>query len=296
MHIGTYVSSVSQKFNSIARNLIQAPASDLFSEHFHLLLIFSASGEASIVGTIWPKVLEEINQKFAQNNGVPTMINELKEFVERSLSTTSDARLLRSRFHLSETEATEDSSLAQEHQFHLCDLQECPACTSVDLPSLETIIKEPCSDVNLTAAVNFKVKMEKELNLLSLQEKKCTSTYDWLAKCFETVTGNISDDLDILTITFDEDLTQIVFEIDERLSSYLDEHSEAPLTGVYHYALSCRTGNDKVSVFYKLLKILECFIQPFSPFFMKAFNSPSILTADTFLFKIYTNYKHAKIV
>jgi hypothetical protein len=275
MYVGTYVSSVNQKLNSIAKNLIQAPASDLYSEHFHLLLIFSASGEASIVGTIWPKVLEEINLKVALNKGVPTMIKELKEFVERSLATTCDARLLRSRFYLSETEAAEVSSLAKEHQFHLCDTKECSACSSVDLPSLETIIKESCSDKNWTAAVKFKVKMENHLNLLSLPEKKCTSTFDWLDKCFETVTGDISDDLDILTVTFHEDLTQLVFEIDERLSSYLEEYSEAPLTGVYHYAISCSSGNDKVSVVYKRIKILECFIQPFSPFFMKACNSSS---------------------
>ena len=276
LHVGTYVSSVNQKLNSIAKNIIQAPASDLFSEHFHLLLIFSTSGEASIVGTIWPKVLEEVNEKFAINKGVPTMIQELQEFVERSLSTTTDARLLRSRFHLSEAEATEVSSLAQEHQFHICDSKECSPCSSADLPSLETIIKTNCSDSNWTAAVNFKVKMEKELNLLSLLEKRTLSTHDWLDKCFETVTGNISDDLDILTITFDEDLTQIVFKIDERLSSYLDEYSELPLTGVYHYALSCSSGKEKVSVVYKRMKILECYIQPFSPFFMKAFNSSSV--------------------
>ena len=273
-HIGTYVSSVHQKLISFAKNIVEAPASELFSENYHLPLIFDSSGKASIVGCIWPAALDKVNLDFAMNTGRLTKKNELKECVERSISTSSDPRLLRSSFHLSEVEANEVSILVKEHQFHICDFNDCSTCTDCDLPSVDTILKECCSDVNLLASKKFKVIMKNKLNSMTLQEKKSTSTFDWLEKVWETVTGEINDNCDVLSISFDEEQDDLIFEIDDRLALLLKEYSQSPLTGAYHYAISCSSVHDEVQVVLKRLRIVDCFTQPFNPLLIKACNSP----------------------
>ena len=292
-HIGTYVFSVHQKLMSF-QNIVQAPASELFSENFHLMLVFDLNGLASILGCIWPVELETINLELAENMGKLEKKSDLIEFIERNVSVSSDERVLRSTFHLSEIEAKRLSDLVKEFQFHLCEERNCQTCSSTELPSLETIVKDSCSKTNLEAAGKMKILMSFQLKSLSVQLKKTMSTFDWLDKVWETVSGEISDDREYLIVSFESE-EDIVFEIDDGLTSYLDEYSESPLTGVYHYALSHTSKSDESQIVLKRLRILDCYNKSFNPLILKACSSPVSVTVDN-NFQPFEKvlYKHRK--
>ena len=277
-YVGTYVSSIHQKLISFVRCIVEAPASGLFSENYHLMLVFNLAGQASIIGCIWPDALEEINLDLAENDGDMTMTDKFIEFVSQNISSTSDQRVLRSSFKLSEKEAKAVSELVQQHQFHVCDAEvnDCSLCSSADLPSLDTTMKECCSKLNLQAAEKFKERMKKKLEELTSQEKRTLSTWNWLEQAWLKVNGDISEGLEFLTISFHEDEEEVVFEIDERLTNLLEEYGQSPLTAAYQYAITCCAKLGGVEVVLKRLWIADCYTQPFNPFFLKT-NSPSVV-------------------
>ena len=268
--VGTYVSSIHQKFISFARCIVEAPSSGLYSQNYHLMLVFDKNGVASIIGCLWPEALDDINMDIAEHGGDITKKRELIDFVEKNISSTSDERLLRSSFNLSEEEAKVLSELALECQLHVCDKgEECLSCSSVELPSLETTVKESCSKTNLEASKAFLTIMMEELKSLTIQEKRTLSTLKWLEKVWRNVTGQICNRFETLTITFDEEVA-FAFEIDEHLTLYLDKFSESPLTAAYQYALSCCSNFERIQVVLQRLWIMDCYIQPFNPLFLKS--------------------------
>ena len=274
--IGTYVSSIHLKLNAFCRSVIQAPASGLYSENFHLLLIFDTRGQASIVGCIWPRALEEINFELAQQHDEIGKQVELVQFVERNISTSTDPRLIRSDFSLSDEEANTLGKLVEEQQVNICEFEDDDEFETSDLPSLETIVKEKCSFRNLEAAAKFRKIMVRNLEMLSIEERRSFSTWNWLEKVWLKVTGDISDDFNSLKINFEEEMELVFFEIDERLSQYLEEYNESPLTATYHYAISCCSPFGGFPVVLRRLRIKECFIKPYNPLFLKC-SSPVVV-------------------
>ena len=274
-NVGTYVSSVHQKLTSFARCIVQAPASGLFSENFYLMIVFNSSDEASIIGAIWPEGLDDTNMDLAKHNGEITNKRKLIEFVEKNISAMKDSRVLRSSFNLSEDEAKDLSILVHEHQFHVCDAEDCLLCSSCELPSLETNIKQACSNFNLEASKELVKIMEDKLRTLSIQDKKTLSTSQWLENVWQQVVGEISHNFEYFTISFHDEDNEIVFEIDEDLTESLEKYEVSPLTAIYHYAIS-RSVELQGEAVIKRLWIADSFTQTYNPFFLKA-NSPSVV-------------------
>ena len=271
-NVGTYVHSVHQKLTSFARCIVQAPASGLFSEKFYLMVVFNSSDEASIIGAIWPKALDEINIDLAKDNGECANNRKLIEFVEKNISAMKDPRVLRSSFNLSEEHAQELSSLVHEHQFHVCDEETCSSCSSCELPSLETIIKQACSNVNHKASKELVEIMKNKLKTLSIEDKITLSTSQWLEHVWEQVSGEISHDFELFTISFHDENVDISFEIDEDLTENLEKYEASPLTATYHYAISHSVQLQGEAVI-KRLWVADSFIEAYNPFFLEA-NSP----------------------
>ena len=101
-----------------------------------MMLLFYSHGHTSSVGCIWPSALDDINLNLAKSKGQLTKISELKEFVEKNLVATTDSRLLRATFNLSEIEAEHLSQLVHDNQLHICNDPTCLLCSSFELPSL----------------------------------------------------------------------------------------------------------------------------------------------------------------
>ena len=274
-YVGTYVNSVHQKLTSFARCIVQAPSSGLFSENFFLMVVFNSSGEASIIGAIWPEVLDVINLEISEHNGQLKNKRNLIEFVEKNFSAMKDSRLLRSAFNLSEDDANYLSSLVHEHQFHICNDEDCSSCSSSELPSLETDIKQPCSNYNLEASKDLVKIMKEKLKTMSMEDKKTLSTSSWLDNVWQEVSGELSENMEFLTVLFHEEEVKIQFEIDEDLTESFDKYDDSPLTAVYHYAISRSVEHHGEAVL-KRLWIADSFTQTYNPFILKA-NSPSVV-------------------
>ena len=172
--------------------------------------------------------------------------------------------------------SSELSELVKEHQVHVCNDQLCEACSNPQLPSLETIITLSCSHENLESAKMFKMCMMGLLKNMSLEQKKTMSTFDWLELVWLGVTGEITEE-NVLIVSFGEEEDKFRFEIDERLSSYMEEYPLSPLTALYQYALSVCNEGDDYNVVLKRLKIVESFTKPFSPLFLKSCNSSMLI-------------------
>ena len=258
-HVGTYTSSVSQKLTAFVKHIIQAPTNGLYSENYFVTLVFDLEGKASMLGVIWPKELEAINLDFSQNGENITLKDEMLKFIDRNICASCDPRMLRSALNVSECEANLLSALVKKHQFS----KDSPP----RLPSLRTLLTQVGSLSNCNNAKLLLKCMTEQLNSLTCEERDTLSTYDWLDLVWEEVIGDISDDNKFFTVSFP--VEEIMFEIDEKLSSFLTEY-ESPLTAVYHYALSCCLREQEYGVIFRRLKIADCYMAPFNTLFLKA--------------------------
>ena len=279
-YTGTYVSSCHQKIISFARSIIQAPASGLCSQDYQLFLSFDDKGMASIVGCIWPDELNEINENIAKNNGeIADYEEELVRFIDQNISCTGDPRALRSRFHLSESEADDLSQLVLAKQLHnICDeVENCKFCSCPPLPSMETLVMQKCTDKNFEASKVLLSKIRSKLRSQSLEERKCTKSWNFLQDFWTNVDGEISENKKLLTLTFESEEDEIQFEIDGVLTKFLGKYNDSPKTGVYQYALSCVGNLDGSSIVFQRLWIVDSSILPFNPLHLKANRSTSVI-------------------
>ena len=272
--IGTYVSEVHQKLIAFVNCIVLAPASELLSQNHHLMLMYDCEGKAFIVGALWPDALNTINLNVALDNGELKEISELREFADRNLAASFDPRLLRAAFNVSEVEAVDLSKLVEKIQLHICEDELCPLCLTVDLPSLETKVKGCCSIKNSESAMRLKKLMLRRLERMPFEDKTSISTWDWLQRQWENVYGEMDDGLERIIISFEDEQEDIEFNVDQQLGEELEEFPLSPLTAVYQYAISRQTKDDIRKVVMKRLKIVDCYVKPFNPLYLKSLNSP----------------------
>ena len=277
-HLGTYVNICHQKFVAFIRHIVKAPSSGLYSENYHLALVFDNEGHASIVGSIWPEALFSLNTEVSLNDGNLVGEEELILFVESNLASTADPRLLRSSFGLSDDEAEVLADLVIKNQLNDCgDQNNNNMCSPVFLPSLQTMIKQPCSKSNFEASRSFLDIMRKRLNNLTLEEKKNIKTWNWLENQWESLIGEIPDDFKTLSLQFEQEQVNIIFEMDDLLTSFLRNFNNDPYTGAYHYALSCCGEARGSRIIHKRLWIIDCLFPPFNPLMIKAMSSKCVV-------------------
>ena len=270
-HLSTHVSSVHQKLSSFVRSIVKSPNCELFSMNYHFMIKFDVSGDASFFGLIWPVQLDELNLEVAAQGKISDE-KVLTSFIDGAISVSSDARVLRSTFKISEMEADDLAQDVRDHQIHLCSSSECQRCWNPELPSLVTLLKLcPDSKENLKMAKRMKLLFLEMLRNLSVEQKRELSSFDWLESIWDqdNVRGDITDDLKYLSMRMDE--TEFEFLVDERLSSLLGDFD--PFTAVYHYIIACCDHEDQFNVVLKRLKVLDCFTVPFNNIYLKAANS-----------------------
>ena len=234
--------------------------------------MFDLDGEARMIALIWPRGLEEINMNVSANFGKLTLVSDLIDFVQSNISVSSDERILRSSFQLSSTEAKDLAALVRKYQQHICDQGvNCESCRVVELPSLETIVTESSTQLNVTNS-NKLIKLWKEHLLnLSAFERQNLSTFDWLEELTGGMTGEIDEARTHMKLVFNE--KDYLFDVDDRLVKLLNDYAESPMTSVFHYVLSCSAGSYEGGIILRKLKILDCFTKPFNPLLLKAAES-----------------------
>ena len=273
--VGTYVSACHQHMISFSKLILEAPDSNLYSENYQLFLMFDEGGTASIVGSIWPKALDELNANISRDNGEIDRDGLLK-FVDRNVACTGNGKLIQKQFDMPHTEAKDLSSIVLDQQLKQ-DYEE-EDCEVIGMPALESILVEPCSTNNLEAAkqmIDFVKNCLKELNIEHKMELK---TVDFLEAVFEDSTGDITDDLKHMNIevTLGELNSKIHFHVDERFRHFLRKFEDCPYIASYHYALSCCGNQDNSFIVLQRFWILDCFIKPFNPLWVKSI-APSTL-------------------
>ena len=265
-HIGTVVSAAQQNLKNFVQDIVKAPGSELFSEKFFFILIFSDEGDSSIVGSLWPRQLDALNLEIAADGKVVDKLSVLK-FVDQNFSASTDIRILKSTFNLSDKEASNLSALVLENQHDIT--------SDPELPSLENDVKDySCCELNVKAAKQLRKYMEERLKSLTIQEKSNLSTFDWLDQVFEPVTGDIEeeDDDEVFTITTADQGT-FKFIIDEKLLNLLEKFIEKPLYAAYHYSLTTMDKYEDSILVFKRLHIKDCFTRVFNPFYLQACRS-----------------------
>ena len=285
-YIGTYVSSCHQVMNTFTKVILEAPNSELFSVNYKLFLNFDQNGVGRIVGSFWPEKLNNVNADLAKNGGAFENNTELVEFIEKNVCCTANKILLRDILQITEEEAQDLSHLVFTHQmkFETGDDE----LSLVGMPSLETILIQCCSKNNFEASVKLIQFVKVKIFGLCAEEKKTMRTFHFLEDAWKECTGAISDDLETLELDFEANNKTVIvkFEVDERLTDFIRKYEASPLNAAYHYALSCVGCQDNSAVVLKRLWIIDCFIVPFNPLFLKA-NPPCMVQVvkDTKMFR-----------
>ena len=278
-HVMTYISNVQMKMNSFARNFLKDPVSPLFSEDFSLELKFELDGSIKIVGSVWPKLLEELNKSFSSypHKDVGNDQKEKSvEYVDSIITASTDPEVFKELFAMSASESAQFSLLAQSHQFHFCRNDECPKCEKPSLPSLETLFKEmpgPEDLLNIETANQLCEIVLSKLNSVTEDEVNTLSSEAWLQTIFPpAVLEMISDD--ILRIKFDG--VTLDFIIDERLKLMMSKFPN-PAVAAYHYSISSGEVSASFSCIIKRPKIKDCYTKSYNIALLKAFNAPMTL-------------------
>ena len=275
-HMMTYVTNVQMKMHSFARNFLKNPASPLYSDDYDLKLKFQLDGSINIVGNIWLKHLEELNESFSSypHKDVEKNIQQKAlDYVDSIITATTDSKILKEQFQMSAAESDQFSILAQSHQFHFCRSNGCLRCEKPFLPSLQTLFIEiPNSGnlLNIQMANQLNELVLSKLNSITEEEVNSLSSEDWLHSIFlPAVLEVISDD--ILRIKFDG--VTLDFIIDERLKAMLSTFP-SQIMAVYHYSISCGEVSTSFSCLIKRLKIKDCFTKSYNITLLKAFDAP----------------------
>ena len=275
-HIMTYISNVQMKMNSFARNFLKDQASPLYAEDFSLELEFELDGSIKIIGSIWTKLLEELNERFS-SYPFKDVVDDLKEksveYVDSIITASSDPEVFKEQFDMSAAESDQFSFLAQSHQYHFCKNDECPKCESPSLPSLQSIFKEtpsPDNLLNVETANQLSEMVLSKLQSLTEDEVNTLSSEDWLHTIFlPAVRERVFDDIFRIKL----DGVTLDFIMDERLEMMLTKFQNQVLAA-YHYSISCGELSVAFSCVIKRPKIKDCFTRCYNIGLLKAFNAP----------------------
>ena len=272
-YAGTYVSSCYQKLYSYSKHILEAPSSGLYSENYQLFLMFDEKGCGSIIGSVWPKALDDVNAEIAVNDGEIEKFQVIA-FIQRNLCCTGHVGLLRAQLEISEEEAFRLSELVLKNQLKFSE----DSCPLIGMPSLETIFMESCSNNNLKASKHFLSIVMKKVQGLSVEEKRHLETSKFFEALWEDCTGDVSDNFDVFEVEIIEssEVFTLEFEIDERFKEYLRKYDDCPFSACYHYALSCCGNQDSSTIVLRRLWIVDCYIEAFNPFWLKALSCSSV--------------------
>ena len=274
--IATYISSADQIINSFIQNVLKSPRSAFQAEKFHLNVSYDEDGQVILEGLIWPLCFRELNLVKFDNSineeEAAKIKSEVLDTIRRQISTSSNIRVIRSQFNLSESEAKSLFSLIEKHQIHLCKLDECDRCQNIPLPSLECKFKKfPESAENIPSCKRFLKVMKNLFDALTVEDIKSKATIEWLQDIWELVESSELVEPNLWRINLDTQ--DFYFKIDGELSEFLAKYEDEPIAALYQYSVGVGELDQNDEIIMKRLNLLDCFTNSSVPFFLKAANS-----------------------
>ena len=282
--MGTYVSSVDQLINSFISNILKCPSSKIVIEDYHFNISYDKQGQVIMEGLVWPLCFKDYNLMHYEKGITSVKINEIRtealDILRRQISSSSNMRIIRSQFNITEPEAIKIAHLVEKYQLHFCQSEECIRCQSAPLPSLQCLFKKfPESPENISTCKRFLKLLKANLHSLSLNDVKNKATVEWLSSIWEQVEVSEPVENDFWRIKLEGE--DFFFKFDEKLVELIEIYEDEPFQALYQYCIGLGELDQTDEFVVKRLNLLDCFIDPYIPFYLQAANSPIRVTAIT---------------
>ena len=274
---GTYISSVDQLVNSYISNVVKSPSSSLCADDYHFIISFKKDGTVIMEGFCWPNCFSEHNIiKFDKDIHEEQILEIRSETIKRfgsSISSSTNIRVVKSQFNLSDSEASDLLKLVEANQTHICSLDECERCKNPPLPSLECKYKEvPPALENIPPSIRFLSVMKNLLCSLSPEKIKSTATIEWLQDVWEqNVETSEPVEPDLWRIKLEAE--DFYFKLDDYLLQLLEKYDDESFVALYQYCIGVAYLDQTDGIIMKRLNLLDSFTAPYIPFFLKAANA-----------------------
>ena len=273
----TYISSVDQIINSYIANVIKSPSSTFKANDYHFIISFKRDGSVVMEGFIWPNCLRDHNlinfDKTLSKEQITEIRNDTIKKVSSCISSSTNIRVIKAQFNLSDSEASGLLNLVDAHQTHICGSEDCDRCRNPPLPSLECKYKEvPPAPENIPASIRFMNVMKKLLCALSPEEIKSTATVKWLQNVWEQKV-DISEPVEPNFWRINLEAEDFYFKLDDALLKLLEKYDDDSFVALYQYCIGVGYMDQPDVIIMKRLNILDSFTAPYIPFFLKAANA-----------------------
>lgn len=280
--MGTYVSSVDQLINSLITNVFKCPSSKIIIDDYHFNLSYDIEGQVVMEGLIWPTCFHDYNlleyEKGLSNEKIDEIRTEALEILRKHISSSSNMRILRSQFNMTESEATKIAEKVEKYQIHCCQSDDCSRCLNAPLPSLQNLFKQfPESAENIATSKQLLKLLKTNLRSLSPDYIRSTATVDWLASIWDRVEDSEAVENDYWRINLEEEV--FYFKLDDKLVQLIDMFEDEPFQALYQYCIGIGEFDQVDEFVLKRLNLLDSWTDPFVPFFLQAANSPIKVTA-----------------
>ena len=276
----TYLCSVSQKLNSLVSDLLNCNSSNLRSSEYHLQVSFGPSGEAIIIGLLWPTFVKQFNLlAFGSFDKTETKLikQKLVEDIDKAVATSTDVRILKSQFGLPNEDLNNLLEVIRNNQVLLGEgsnnLLEDPF-----LPSLMTLVQEvPDSDENYQSSRSLLRLVRQYMSALTVEERDALTTEEFLEQFWEEEIEE-AELIDVGIWKIVTPTQDLYFGAEDKFNEMAKQFHDSPMAALYHYALSCEISSQDCQIILKRLKIKDCYTLPYNIMMMKAFKSQIIVT------------------
>ena len=273
-----YICSVSQKINALIGSLLRCNSNLLSSPEYHLQVSFAKSGEAVIEALLWPKTMKQFNLNSIENVDKAEekiVTQKLIEEIDKTISTTTSPRILKSQFELSDQDLTNLLPDIINNQVNVGENS--PLLQDPFLPSLMTILqKVPDNKENSLSSRSLLRLVRLFLLTLTEEEKNTMSTHEFLEKFWEEEVMEAEQVEDGIWRIAMINQT-LYFAAEEMFRETVFQFHDFPMAGLYHFALSCALSQEDKKIILKRLQIKDCFTLPFNVMILKAFKCPIIV-------------------
>ena len=269
-NLSTHVLALDLFTKAFVANILKSPSSLLYSEDYHLQTVFKEDGSSKVLGVSWPEKMKKMNVLSIDSSLSDEDKKQIRSdhlmFVGGTITTSSDAAVLKETFHLSDLESQALVRLVDIHQIHFC--QNCPRCQNPELPSLElTHTITPESQPNIVTCRRLRNFFIGKLKNLSFDDVRNLDIIEWIEELSELIEGNETNEANIWSIQIEDETFELF--LDDILTGLILKYGTCPLAAAYQYSVMCGAFDDG-QVLLKQKKLVEAFTQPFNPFYLKA--------------------------
>ena len=270
--ISSYLTSASQKMQSLVKNIIRCPSSRLCSEEYFFTIKFDSQGVGYIEGYIWPDASLEYNKHqswFSFFGGSQDRAAYL-DFVDKGLTCTSSEEEL-CRLGLNKKEACRVIALVERYQIKSGDRE---------LPSLMimyTHSPDHRSMGNIQEAKKLRAEMKVALQNLTEEELKELTTDEWLQE-ISTWRVEIEDNGNNDSLQFQFNYKEFSFILDQVLLEMIVKFDNS-FIGAYHYSVGCEEDEDDTNtIILKRGHLRDCITSVYNPFILLAMRAPTVVS------------------